>query len=424
MRRKAIFCFALLSIFVLIIFAEAKALIPPSHKNNARQQGGLAARDANRISLGACEHQLTDVKIINSNLFARVMITEIFRNNYKEKISASYSLPLPENAAVESIRVIGGEQSMASDFYLNKETEKYSEYIDDPQHVASRLNEDRPNQFTQSIHDIAPGEEVEVIITYRDKVFEHTPIIYPTTYSAEGGEESFCTAGVLRKMNPYPLLISCALFFMFLYLLSVIIERFITYASARNQSRHFVSRVGELLRLNQWHEAINLSRHYTQSPVANILTEIFKTIEANPHSDKTLPELCGSVRSRAIAKSDAQLRKGLRTLKMTGWLALMLGCLGTIINLLDIFQGAMYAEGSGISAVAGGISESFMIALFGLIIALPAIWAQKYFTSKATKIGLETDKSSWELLDCLLKKRRQENVINQMQSTIYSDCYS
>jgi biopolymer transport protein ExbB len=424
MRRKAIFCLALLSLFVLLTIAEAKALTPPSLKNNARQQGGLAARDANRTSLGACEHHLTNVKIINSNLFSRVMITEIFRNNYQEKISATYSLPLPETAVIESILVDVDGHTLRSDFYVNKETEQFSESIDDTQEIANRLNENRPNQFTQSIPDLAPGEVVEVIITYRDKVYESPQVVKTTSFSAEAGEEDFSSAGVLRRVNQYIILISCTLFLMFLYLLSAIIERFITYASARNQSRHFVSRVGELLRLNQWPEAINLSRHYTQSPVAKIMTEVFKTLEANPHDATTLPELCGSARSRAIAKSDAELKRGLRSLKTTGWLALMLGFLGTIIGLLEVFQGALYAEGSGISAVAGGISESCVLALSGLIIAVPAIWAHKYFSSKATKIGLEVDISSWELLDCLLKKRRQANVINQLQSTIYSDCYS
>jgi biopolymer transport protein ExbB/TolQ len=424
MRRKTIPCFILLSLFVLLTIAEATACVVSPLKNNARQQGGLAARDTNGVSLGSCEHQLTHVKIINSNLFSRIMITEIFKNILKEKISASYSLPLPEDAAIESILVYAGEQIIKSDFYVNKETEQFSEYIDDSQEIASRLNENRPNQFTQSIPHIAPGEEIELVIIYRDKAYESPQVFHTTAFRAEAGEEDINLAGVYRKMNPYILLIGLTLFCMSIYLLGAIIRRFIIYYSAGSQSRYFVSRITQVLRLNRWQEAINISQFYTQSPVAKIMTEVFHTLEANPHANETLPELCGSARSRAITKSDAELRKGLRNLKTAGWLAIMLGFLGTVISLLDLFQGAIYAEAVGLSAVAGGISDSFMIALFGLMIAVPAIWAHKYFSTKATKIGLEADKSSWELLDCLLKKRCQENALNQMQSTIYSDCYS
>jgi biopolymer transport protein ExbB/TolQ len=424
MRRKAIFCFALLAIFVLLTIAEAKACIIPPLNNNAKQQGDLIAKNAQGEILGIFDHRLTDVKIIISTLYARVTVTEIFTNNYQEKISASYSFPLPENAIIESKFVMAGEQSTGGHLSLDKESERVLERIDDPQEVADWLNQNRPNQFTQHIPEIAPGEQVLVTISYRDTAFKNTPIIYPTAYSPEGGEEEFSTAGVLRIINPYLLLIGITLFCMFLYLVGTIIRRFIVYYQARNHSRYFVSRITKVLRLNHWPEAINLSRHYTQSPVAKIMTEVFKTLEANAHDTTTLPELCGSARSRAIAKSDAELKRGLRRLKTTGWLALMLGFLGTIISLLEIFQDAVYAEASGLSAVAGGLSESFTIALFGLLIALPAIWAHKYFSSKATIIGLETDKSSWELLDCLLKKRSQESVINQLQSTIYSDCYS
>jgi biopolymer transport protein ExbB len=414
MRRKTIFCFALLSIFVLLIFDEAKACIP------YLRQGGFTA-DSSRRNIGAIEHQMTDVKIINSNLFSRFIITEVFKNNYKEKISAFYYLPLPEDAVVESILVRVGGLITRSDSYVNKETEQL---IDDSQEIASRLNPYRPYHLTQSIPNIAPGKDVEVVITYRDKVYENTRTFYTPALSVEAGEEEFRIVEMIRKINYPILLIACTLFSMFVYLLGAIIRRFIVYYSAGSQSQYFISRITKALRLNHWQEAVNISQSYMQSPVAKIMTEVFKTLEANPHANETLPELCGSARSRAIAKSDAELKRGLRRLKTTGWLAMMLGFLGTIISVFQIFQDAMYAEAAGLSAVAGGISESFMIALFGLIIAVPAIWAHKYFSAKARRIGLEADKSSWEILDCLLKKRRQETAINQLPSAIYSDCYS
>jgi biopolymer transport protein ExbB/TolQ len=420
MRRKAMFCFMLVAILVLIILSEAKACISLPI-NNARQQGELRARTVNGNNLGNCTHQLTEIIISDSNLYSRFDITEVFRNDYKEKISALYSLPLPKNAAVEAISVYTSEKIIASNLLSNHENELYAPSINDSQEVANRLNLYRPNKFTQYIPNLAPGEEVTIVITYFEKAAENTQLS-PARIDTSGGEEEFSGLCVYHIINPYIITIGWSLFFMFLFVLSVIIERSITYALAGIQSRYFMSRAGQFLSLNRLPEAIAVSRSYSKSPVANILTDVFKAIGASPQNDQIIPELCGSARSRAIAGSDAKLRQGLRSLKTTGWLALMLGCLGTIINLLDVCRGAMVAEGAGLSAVAGGIADSFTIAMFGLLIFMPALWAAKFFSFKARKIGLETDKASWDLLDSLLKRRHAERVTRQMYTAIWTDC--
>jgi biopolymer transport protein ExbB/biopolymer transport protein TolQ len=63
------------------------------------------------------------------------------------------------------------------------------------------------------------------------------------------------------------------------------------------------------------------------------------------------------------------------------------------------------AESAGISAVAGGISEALVETAFGLIVALPAVWAFNYFQGKVESFQVEMENSSSELIDYFLKRR-------------------
>jgi biopolymer transport protein ExbB/TolQ len=419
MRRKAMFCFTFFAIFCFIVLSKAKAC-PVPLGNNASQRAEIIAKNSAGISLGHCEHRMTNVRVISGDTFQQVFVMERFKNNFRESIYGHYSIPLPQDAAIKDIEVRIGErwrQAMHNEGFDSEYVGINDNQTTDSERIVSLIDKDYSSTFAQPIPNIKPGEEIEISISYYERVYASEPISF-----AEAGTEDFCGAGLYRRMNSYVLLIYCILFFIFLYLLIAIIKRSITYALAGIQSRHFVSRAGQFLSLNRLPEAIQVSASYKKSPVANILTEVFKALATSPQNDPIIPELCGSARSRAIAGSDAKLRRGLRGLKATGWIALMIGCLGTIINLLDVCRGAMVAEGTGLSAVAGGITDSFTIAMFGLLIFMPAIWASKYFSSKATKIGLETHKASWELLDSLLKRRQQEQVTRQMYTAIWMDC--
>ena len=62
-------------------------------------------------------------------------------------------------------------------------------------------------------------------------------------------------------------------------------------------------------------------------------------------------------------------------------------------------------KSTGLSAVAGGISEALITTAFGLFVAVPAVWMFNYFNSKIESFDVEMNNSSSELIDYFLKKR-------------------
>jgi biopolymer transport protein ExbB/biopolymer transport protein TolQ len=65
---------------------------------------------------------------------------------------------------------------------------------------------------------------------------------------------------------------------------------------------------------------------------------------------------------------------------------------------------AMSATGSGgLAAIGGGISEALVTTAFGLIVAIPAVWAYNYFSTKIDNLTAEMTYVSKEMIDYLIK---------------------
>ena len=75
-----------------------------------------------------------------------------------------------------------------------------------------------------------------------------------------------------------------------------------------------------------------------------------------------------------------------------------------MIGIINAFQGMSTAKTTGLSAVAGGISEALIATALGLFVAIPAIWVFNYFNGKMEAFSVEMDNSSSELIDYFLKR--------------------
>ena len=65
----------------------------------------------------------------------------------------------------------------------------------------------------------------------------------------------------------------------------------------------------------------------------------------------------------------------------------------------------MATSGSGgLAAVSAGIAEALITTAFGIGVAIPAVMAFNYFTTRHERFQIEMSNSSAELLDFFLKK--------------------
>jgi biopolymer transport protein ExbB len=195
------------------------------------------------------------------------------------------------------------------------------------------------------------------------------------------------------------------------YSIAIMIERWVTYRSARKQSRLFTPAVAECLKDGRVDEAIALGEQYNKSHLAKVLVSGLHELQAHARS-KDIPGEIIEASKRALERATAivieDLKRGLGGLATIGATAPFVGLFGTTVGIINAFTGMKTEETAGIAAVAGGIAEALVTTAFGLFVAVPAVWAFNYFTNRVETFTVEMDNSSSELIDYFLKKRSEE----------------
>ncbi len=152
----------------LIILAFAMLTRSPVivSAQESETQGALQVLDSSGKPRAVCPLKHTNVKAQISGFLARVVVTQEFANPFKEKIEAVYTFPLPQNAAVDDMTMLVGNRTVKGKILRREQAEAVYEAAKTQGQVASLLNQERPNIFTQSVANIMPGEQVKITISY------------------------------------------------------------------------------------------------------------------------------------------------------------------------------------------------------------------------------------------------------------------
>src|SRR4051794_31185654 len=190
------------------------------------------------------------------------------------------------------------------------------------------------------------------------------------------GGEDFSIWGMIQKMGWTARAVAIILAFMSMYSIAVMVERFLTYKGARDQSREFAPRVAQALKDNRIEEAINISDRHRKSHLAIVVNAGLQEFQAHQMSQDISGDIIDASKralQRATAVKQAEFKRGLSGLATIGSTAPFVGLFGTVVGIINAFTGMKAAESAGISAVAGGISEALVETAFGLIVAVPAV---------------------------------------------------
>ncbi len=172
MHRKLAYSFFftavtfLLSYFLFAKFATSGNTGSVEAAPRQISQGELQIMGKDGKPGGQCPLKHTDVNAEISGSLARVTVTQEFHNPLLEKIEAVYVFPLPQNAAVDDMTMSVGDRTVKGKIKRREEARLIYEAAREAGHVASLLDQERPNIFTQSVANITPGTTVKVTISY------------------------------------------------------------------------------------------------------------------------------------------------------------------------------------------------------------------------------------------------------------------
>jgi biopolymer transport protein ExbB len=197
------------------------------------------------------------------------------------------------------------------------------------------------------------------------------------------------------------------LFILSVYSFGVMIDRFLMYNNARKQSRLFVQQVAGALKDGKLDEAIAIAERNKKSHIAKVVATGLSEFQSASQqvSDAEVIEAAKRGLERSVAIVHAEMKRGLSALATIGSTAPFVGLFGTVVGILNAFKGIAAEKATGLSAVAGGIAEALVTTAFGLLVAVPAVWAYNYFTNKVEAFDVEMDNSSMELINYFILRR-------------------
>lgn len=175
------------------------------------------------------------------------------------------------------------------------------------------------------------------------------------------------------------------------YGLSVFIERMYFFYKVSFNYKSFMADIKKMLSERDVEHVFMLARR-TPGPLGSILIQTLDLVSAGVTDIKSRVSAIGSYE---IQKSEGRIKH----LAVIGNMTPMLGLLGTVTGMVTAFSAIAVKGANSPTVVAGGIAEALITTAYGLIIAIPAILAYNYLTSRYETVVLETEHAMSEFVD-------------------------
>jgi biopolymer transport protein ExbB/biopolymer transport protein TolQ len=195
---------------------------------------------------------------------------------------------------------------------------------------------------------------------------------------------------------------------MSIYSIWVMVERYITFQQAKNQSLKLLGALSNVLTRGDYQQAIDITKKYKQSHLAKVISAGLLEFEAARRDKKVVDpevplEAARQGMDRTAMITVAELKENLGVLATIGATAPFVGLFGTVIGIIHAFT-KMATSGGGIASVSQGIAEALVTTAFGLFVAIPAVWAYNYFQNRIDRFTVEMSNSGSEMAIYFLKE--------------------
>ena len=189
---------------------------------------------------------------------------------------------------------------------------------------------------------------------------------------------------------------------------AVSISKWMYLRKSQKETRKFAPEFSRYLQEEQLDGAIALAERNKKSHVARVLGEALAEVKPLLRDRATITAADINSAERAVERQMlivlSEFKRGTGILATVGSTAPFVGLLGTTMGIVNAFTGMAQAGASGgLAGISAGIAEALITTAFGLMVAIPAVWAYNYFTTKIENLSVEMTYTSKELIDYLIK---------------------
>ena len=182
--------------------------------------------------------------------------------------------------------------------------------------------------------------------------------------------------------------------------LAVIFERLWELQRRRVLPQNLVAKV--------WHMHKNGQLSSQQVDVIRRSSPLGKILAAGlvnrRHSREVMKESIEEVGRQVVH----ELERYLNTLGTIASIAPLLGLLGTVIGMIEVFAAIVGAGVGNPSELAGGISKALITTAAGLSVAIPAIIAHRYFGGSVERLVVGMEEEALKMIEIMQGQREKD----------------
>ncbi|MFH1726027.1 MAG: MotA/TolQ/ExbB proton channel family protein [Elusimicrobiota bacterium] len=181
------------------------------------------------------------------------------------------------------------------------------------------------------------------------------------------------------------------------YSTGLIAQRWIVFKRSMGSAPDFLARLRRCVESGKLKEALDLCKRYPGSASAVVMASM---VGPSGKAERR------AAAERTLERQVSRLEHGLPALGTIGSTAPFIGLFGTVLGVIRAFRDLAGAANAGPGVVATGISEALWATAAGLFVAIPAIIAYNYFTTRANSFG---DELRW-IVDEILERLTERPV--------------
>lgn len=175
-------------------------------------------------------------------------------------------------------------------------------------------------------------------------------------------------------------------------------ERYWTLSSKKVAPRHLLAQVWGWIKNNQL-DAGKLKELKHSSELGTVLAA---GLSSSRHGRDIMRDSIQEAASHVIHN----MERYVGTLGTIAAVAPLVGLLGTVFGMIEVFT-AIMTEGTGNAGVlAGGISKALITTAAGLCVAIPAMMMHRYFVRHIDTLVVTMEQDAIKLVDALHSDRR------------------
>jgi biopolymer transport protein ExbB len=177
---------------------------------------------------------------------------------------------------------------------------------------------------------------------------------------------------------------------------AIFFERLYRYHTAQIHTNDFVNGILNSLKRGNVKEAIDTCRN-TAGPVAEVV------MAAVNNHDRSREEIREAVQDTARTEV-TRLERHLPVLVTIAQIEPLLGFLGTVWGMIQVFMVIETTQATTAGQLAGGVWQALLTTAGGLVVAIPSYIAYNYLVSRVQNLVLDMERAANETVQYLVRK--------------------